>query len=259
MPKLTETSIGRSRLAGAAALSATALLLACLVWPPTPAAANPAGAPLAAGVVVTQIVETGRAGTGVVYNGDQITYTILITNNGASAAADILVIDALPPDALDGIACDGGCERLAETTVFPEPTGGTVVVTITRSISWTLTSLPPGAQVRKTVTGRVTGQADGTVVTNRVFLSYSDGNPSSEARTTVRVRIEQTGQSGLSSVPTWFSKDQGGTISQDWGDFDRDGSLDLALASSVGLGVYRNEAGHLVKSRLPSRSKSPQS
>ena len=183
----------------------------------------------------------------MVFNGDQITYTILITNNGASAATDVLVIDALPPDALDGIACNEGCERIAETTVFPEPTGGTVAVTITRSISWTLASLPAGASVQKSVSGRVTGQPDGTSIANRVFLSYADGSPSSEAQTTVRVRIGQTGQSVLSPVPTWFSKDLGGTISQDWGDFDRDGSLDLALASSVGVGVYRNEAGHLVK------------
>jgi uncharacterized repeat protein (TIGR01451 family) len=256
MPNMTEPLIGRSRrsrlnrpsrLASAAALSVSAVLLACLVWLPAPTAAQPAGGTLAGGVVVTQVVGTGPGGAGVVYNGDQITYTIVISNNGASAATNILVIDALPPDALDGISCDGGCERIAETTVFPEPTGGTVAVTVTRSISWTLDSLPPGGGIRKTVTGRVTGQPDGTVITNRAFLSYSDGNPSSEVQTTVRVRIEQTGQSVLSPVPTWFSKDLGGTISQDWGDFDRDGNLDLALASSVGLGVYRNESGRLVK------------
>ncbi len=36
-----------------------------------------------------------------------------------------------------------------------------------------------------------------------------------------------------------------GTLSQDWGDFDRDGFLDLALGTSSGISVYHNLAGQL--------------
>ncbi len=36
-----------------------------------------------------------------------------------------------------------------------------------------------------------------------------------------------------------------GTLSQDWGDFDRDGYLDLALGSSSGISIYHNLSGQL--------------
>jgi uncharacterized repeat protein (TIGR01451 family) len=38
-----------------------------------------------------------------------------------------------------------------------------------------------------------------------------------------------------------------GTLSQDWGDFDRDGYLDLALGTSSGISVYHNLAGQLIE------------
>ncbi len=38
------------------------------------------------------------------------------------------------------------------------------------------------------------------------------------------------------------------TLSQDWGDFDRDGYLDLALGSTSGISIYHNLAGQLVLS-----------
>ena len=197
--------------------------------------------------------DTGPGGPGVVYNGDIITYTITVANASASqSASGLLLIDALPQDTLDNIQCAEACEPLVETVVFPEPTGGTVVVTFTRQISWSVSTLAPGETVQRSFTGRVVGQADGTAFSNRAFASYEQGGAtrsgsSNEVSTTVRLRIGQTGAASLSTVPTWFSRDVGGTISQDWGDYDRDGDLDLALASSVGLSVYRNEGGRLTK------------
>ncbi len=40
-----------------------------------------------------------------------------------------------------------------------------------------------------------------------------------------------------------------GVFSQDWGDFDRDGYLDLALGTSQGISIYHNLRGQLVFSR----------
>src|SRR5512141_610215 len=39
------------------------------------------------------------------------------------------------------------------------------------------------------------------------------------------------------------------TLSQDWGDFDRDGNLDLALGTSRGISIYHNLKGQLVLSK----------
>ena len=38
-----------------------------------------------------------------------------------------------------------------------------------------------------------------------------------------------------------------GTLSQDWGDFDRDGYLDLALGTTDGISVYHNLSGQLIE------------
>ena len=62
-----------------------------------------------------------------------------ITNNSASFnATDISVIDVLPLDTLDQITCLSPCEPIFEEQEIPEPLGGTLVVTITRQLSWTV-------------------------------------------------------------------------------------------------------------------------
>ncbi|HEY3291358.1 MAG TPA: VCBS repeat-containing protein, partial [Anaerolineae bacterium] len=78
-----------------------------------------------------------------------------------------------------------------------------------------------------------------------VFVAYDQGNPfqGQLLTTTVRQQIASNGSSGLPNAPTWFSSDSGGTLGQAWGDYDRDGSLDLALASSVGTTIYHNDKG----------------
>ncbi|MEZ4634899.1 MAG: VCBS repeat-containing protein [Caldilineaceae bacterium] len=64
-------------------------------------------------------------------------------------------------------------------------------------------------------------------------------------QTIVRVSTEEGMGAVISKAPNWFSSDRGGTLGLDWGDFDRDGDLDLALASSVGATIYRNDNGVL--------------
>lgn len=68
---------------------------------------------------------------------------------------------------------------------------------------------------------------------------------SNETQTVVRGDALLGAGATLAKAATWFSSDRGGTLSLDWGDFDRDGDLDLALGSSVGTIIYRNENGRL--------------
>ena len=210
-----------------------------------------AAAPTAGALAISEVASTGSGRAGIVYNGDSITYTLAITNTDAAILTDILILDVPAEDTLDRITCTGNCYQVAEVTLVPEPLGGTIPVTVTRQISWTLASLAPGQSIQMAFSGRVYGQADGTVLSNRAYVRYRLGTTyksamSNEVQTATRSRIHEGGAT-LSNAPTWLSKDLGGTLSMDWGDFDGDGYLDLALGSTTGTTVYRNEDGHLVK------------
>ena len=208
-------------------------------------------APATNSLTMAKLVNTGSGDNSVVFNGDQITYTVVITNNSSSASAtNIQVIDKLPLDTLQGIVCFSPCQQLYEQKQIPEPTGGTLVVTVTRSLSWTVATLAPLATTQLMFGGRVVGQSDGTVFHNRAQATYAFGSQpgsasTNQVNTTVHIRIGQSGQPSLATAPTWFSSDLGGTLSEDWGDFNGDGSLDLVLGSSLGTSVYINVGGKL--------------
>ncbi len=189
-----------------------------------------------------------------VFNGGELTYTILFRNTSAiTPATDIRIADVLPTDVLYDIECSDNCGRIVETQSFRDAVGNLIVVTVTRQVSWAIESLAPGATVYRVFTGTVLGQADGTIIRNQAFVAYNQGgigipDASNETATTVRLLAAQTGQPSISPVPTWLSKDFGGTLSQDWGDFNNDGQLDLAMGSSLGTTVYRNNQGQLTRS-----------
>ncbi len=230
--------------------------------PPTPASPSPTlldptleRQTRAGSLIVTKFADTGDAGIGIADNGSVITYTIVLYNSSASAAvSDILVVDVLPRDALQDIACtnvDYTC--IYESSTIPTPSGGTATVTATRQISWFISSpLAAGSSYTLTFRGTVVGQPEGTVFTNRAFVNYYESSvkyatESNACSLTAHVPILVDGSASVSPMPTWFSEDIGGTISQDWGDFDRDGDLDLALGSSLGATVYQAQNGLLEK------------
>ncbi|MCD4739147.1 MAG: FG-GAP-like repeat-containing protein, partial [Anaerolineae bacterium] len=198
---------------------------------------------------IQQFAATADGGTTIVYNGELVTYTLLLENQGTGVITDVLIIDVLPKNALDKFFCSPACTEIYDEEEIPEPSGGTIVVTATRQLNWEVPTLDAGESLALSFTGRVIGQPEGAEITNRVFAHYYlDGNESAsggeDLALMVQVRIQGRGAS-ISAVPTWFSEDAGGTISQDWGDFDRDGDLDLVLGSSLGASVYRNEGDHL--------------
>jgi uncharacterized repeat protein (TIGR01451 family) len=210
--------------------------------------------PTIAPLVVTQSAQTDASTPGVVYNGGTVTYTLSLHNEGTETITDILVKDFLPREGetvyyLQDVTCtraDYGCTLIDNSYPILLPSGNTVAVTATREISWVIPSLAPDILVELEFSGVVLGQPDGTTFTNRAEATYSGQVVRSDPLAlTVEVLLEVSGEAAVSSVPTWFSHDVGGTISQDWGDFDRDGFLDLVLGSSVGVSVYRNEGGSL--------------
>src|SRR5258706_4703038 len=122
---------------------------------------------------LSKLVQTGSGDNGVVFNGQRITYTIIITNNSAShTATGISIFDVLPPATLDSINCVNPCQPIFTEQQVPEPLGGTLLVTVTTELSWTVGSVAPQTSVHLVFTGRVVGQTDGTVFKNRAFATF---------------------------------------------------------------------------------------
>jgi uncharacterized repeat protein (TIGR01451 family) len=209
----------------------------------------------AQGTVSVEMFASTSGEEDTVFNGDTVAYTIVVNNGTANAITDIAVLDVLPPNVLDNVAClDGNgappCTLITETKQVPEPLGGTITVTTTRQISWNVSQIAAGASRQFAFTARVIGQAEGTSFSNVAYISYREGTvtksqASPEVTLTVRLQVETGGATTLSETPTWFSQDVGGTLSMDWADFDFDGDLDLVLGSTLGTTVYRNAAGRL--------------
>lgn len=201
-------------------------------------------------VALTLTAETTSGIPNVAYLGDRITYILRITNTSNTVLNNVLLIDDLPRETLDDYQCSDNCGYQTESQSFPDPLGGTITVTVTRRISWTIETLAPGQVVSTSFSAKVVGQPDGAEFTNRAFAYYLvNGIPttvnSNDSIVASRVQLPQDGKLAVSSAATWFSGDFGGTLSQDWGDFDRDGDLDLLLGSSIATTIYRNDDGEL--------------
>ena len=208
-------------------------------------------APIATDVInVTVSVDSTADAELVAFNGEAITVTLVLKNmSGTQTATGISVIDTLPNRALENVRCLSACQLLEETVTIPDPTGGSLIVTMTNGINWTIASLNAGSSVVLQFSADVVGQRDGQNMINQANALYTMAGATRVANTstsiTVRSRVPQSGQSSISTAASWLSADAGGTLSQDWGDYDRDGYLDLALGSSLGVSIYRNVEGEL--------------
>jgi uncharacterized repeat protein (TIGR01451 family)/fimbrial isopeptide formation D2 family protein len=87
---------------------------------------------------------------------DLLTYTIVLTNNGSSAAYSVLITDVVP-DGMDVIALYGG--------------NSTSIAAI-RPLTWRIETIPDGEAAVVSYTARVNGAAVNEVLTNTVNVLY---------------------------------------------------------------------------------------
>ena len=185
-----------------------------------------------------------------VYNGDQIVYTITITNNSAFDLTNVQIFDFLPAntfaDSVSGPSTSEiNCTPAAPDCTLAPPSGAP------SSITWAPPNIAAnGGAVTKQFRGTIVCQPDNTVFENEILVTYDqDMKPkfiSERIPTTARVRFLPNGTSNLAGeAPSWCSQEKF-VLDLDWGDFDNDGDLDLALAASIdGVKVYRNDQGQL--------------
>jgi len=180
-------------------------------------------------------------------NGNYLTYTITIANISDNPIYDMQVFDVIPRNAIERntIACSDGCEITYET-ISVDAVGNPI--TVAREITWTFQALQPNERVELYFSGRLICQSEGNIIENGVFLNYFNENiplsDSNIARRTTTAGTPSLGNLNLTG-PTWCSFGSEVGLDIDWGDYDEDGDLDLALGTFYGAVVYRNDNGQL--------------
>ncbi|KFE68687.1 Ig-like domain-containing protein [Hyalangium minutum] len=155
----------RSKLSKWAVLFAGALLLACST---EPASAKGAAGPLGAAVtslvadVPTDLAVTVTDGVTTVAPGSNVTYTIVVTNNGPNTVSGATLTDNFPA-ALMGVSW----------TCAPAAACGTT--SGTGNIAVVLQSLGVGSSATFTVTATVNPAATGTTMTNTAVVALPTG------------------------------------------------------------------------------------
>ncbi len=195
-----------------------------------------------------------------VRNGDKITYTIQIINSGGNLT-NIQVFDDLNKDlggskklkdVLQNVTCLGSitCAKAVITTEVPSPVGGTTVVSTVTKLTWDIGPLTASTSIVLQFTANVINQLADVQFSNEAVV-YNAGTgeaaTSSIIQTTVIAPLTSENGQPKTGGPSWFSDDLGGTFSLDWGDYDRDGDLDLVVGATTGLRVFRNDNGVMVE------------
>ena len=242
-----------------------AALLAALLRAPLSARAEPtaqdeplAPAGVAADPGVALLLSANSPGPGGfvtntnVVNGDVITYQIRLNNNSGLPLSDISIEAVLPTAGLDNIDC--ACQVISAPVTRTNALGDIEVVQVPRELHWNVFgSINNGGSTSVSFLARVAGQAGGPSIENTALTFYTRNNVESGAvsnKVTLKIVADEPAQNvtqanAISDKPNWFSSDQGGTLDLDWGDVDKDGDLDLALASTLGTNVYLNDEGQL--------------
>jgi hypothetical protein len=226
----------------------------------TPRVSVPPGRPLRQSLSITQSATTRASADGsTIFNGDWITYTMLIRRDSGLTMTNINVYNLIPPGALTNVDCEPAayCTILTEEeSVVIRTLTTTKLITLekTVAVTWSF-AVTTQFPLELKFWGQATCQSAGDSFSSQASLSYEyDGGSgfdftSPPLETAVELAPPpQNGQFALSAAPVACTNDGpiAAAFDMDWGDFDNDGDLDLALAAlGQGIFVYQNDNGKL--------------
>ncbi|MBI1881546.1 MAG: VCBS repeat-containing protein, partial [Chloroflexi bacterium] len=204
-------------------------------------------------IVESATTASAPADGSTVINGQKITYTITITNSSSTDVANnIVLLDVLPENTLSAnLQCDT-CGQLTRVVTIPAaPFGGLSATTLTYTdqITWPLFSLGPNQITQRVFSIDVPCKAEGALLQSQAFISYQQGgSPANGISNQIQTRVLVSNSDlRLAEQPSWCADDVRGVFDLDWGDFDRDGDLDLVLGTTLGVIIYQNDKGQLKK------------
>ena len=188
-----------------------------------------------------------------VTEGTNLTYTLVVSNNGPAVAQNVMVSDNIPSTTTYISAsvppAQGSCSTAAISVSTPYPS--------TLQLNCTLGSISVGAQVVITVNVAATTFSSASLTTNTATVSSSTGDPNLANNTSSAIStIQATTAVGLSFFNAFRQAD--GTVLLEWHTSEESRNLGFHIYREDGSGRNRVDSSLIVGSALMLRGSRPQ-
>ena len=180
-----------------------------------------------------------------------LTYTLVVSNNGPAVAQNVSLSDNIPSTTtyVSSFTPQGSCSTTAISVASPYPS--------TLQLNCTIGSIGVGAQVVVTVNVTAATFSSGSLTTNTatVTSSTSDPNPANNTSSAVST-IQAATAVGLSSFNAFRQSD--GTVLLEWHTHEESRNLGFHVYREDGAGRHRIDTAMIVGSALLLRNSRPQ-
>ena len=198
--------------------------------------------------------QTGQSDVHTVKNGDVVTINLVVSGETQPITVTINLPDASQDVGINTIVCIPECEPKISTATFNLPTGGSYSSDYVSAVVWD----NAGRESRSfSVAMPVVDQPTDVPLNFQANVSRADSTEidlinvvNNSYIINVLPALGGASEKDLGHVvsvrnPIWKPESAGSVYSQDWGDFNHDGWLDLALGGYNGVSVYSNTQGKL--------------
>jgi uncharacterized repeat protein (TIGR01451 family) len=180
-----------------------------------------------------------------------LTYTLVVSNNGPAVAQNVSLSDNIPSTTtyVSSSTPQGSCSTTTISVVSPYPS--------TVQLNCTIGSIGVGAQVVVTINVTAATFSSGSLTTNTATVTSSTSDPNSANNTSSAVSTIQAATAvGLASFNAFRQSD--GTVLLEWHTHEESRNLGFHVYREDGAGRHRVDTALIVGSALMLRSSRPQ-